>query len=116
MAGSLKYFKYTTDGGTDFAVLRDESNTELAGGAVDVTGGTSNLNVLPRNIKARYGRYVSADGLVVRNCVLCTATSTPTTPIVDPVSGLSLNLKAYVGERVTYVTGVDTALTDGDDS
>lgn len=116
MAGSKKVFRYTTDGGTDFGLLADESNTELAGGAVDLTGGTSTLNMLPKNIKPRYGRYVSADGLVVRKCYFCTAAATPTTPIVDPVSGLSLNLKTYVAEQVTYLVGEDTGLLDGDAS
>lgn len=116
MVGSKKWFRYTTDGGNDFGLLADESNTEAAGGAVDVTGGTSTLNALPKNIKPRYGRYVSADGLTVRIAYFCTAAATPTTPIIDASSGLSLNLKKYYAEEVSYITGDDTGLLDGDAS
>jgi hypothetical protein len=116
MVGSKKWFRYTTDEGDDFALLADESNTELAGGAVDLTGGASTLYGLPGNIRPRYGRYRSADGLVVRKCYSCTLGATLTTPIIDPSSGLSLELSAIVAEERTFATGTDTGLLDGDAS
>lgn len=116
MVGSKKWFRYTTDAGDDYALQADESNTELAGGAVDLTGGASTLYTLPRNVKPRYGRYVSADGLIVRNCFSCTLAATLTTPIIDPSSGVSLELRAIVAESRTFPTGTDTGLIDGDAS
>lgn len=116
MVGSKKYFRYTTDAGDDFALLADESNTELAGGGVDLTGATSALYELPKNVKPRYGRYSSADGLVVRKCYSCTVGATLTTPIIDPSSGLSLELKAIVAEEIRFPSGTDTGLLDGDAS
>lgn len=116
MVGSKKYFQYETNDGTLFALLADESNTELAGGGVDLVGGTSVLFTLPGNVQPRYGRYVSADGLTVRKAYICNTTLTLTTPIVDPSSGLSLELKQIVSESISFPTGTDTGLLDGDAS
>lgn len=116
MVGSRKFFTYTTDAGDSFALSADESNVELAGGGIDLTGGASLLYELPRNVKPRYARYRSADGLVIRKAYLCTVGAVPTTPITDPSSGLSLDLSAIVAEQVTFPTGVDTGLIDGDAS
>lgn len=116
MAGSSKSFIYTTDAGDDFVVQRDESNTESAGGAVDLTGGASLLYGIPVNVEPRYARYRNAAGTITRNCVLCTADATPTTPIIDQVSGESLELVEIVGEKRTFYTGTDTGLIDGDAS
>lgn len=114
MAGSIKAFKYTTDAGDDFVVYADESNTEAAGGAVDLPAGASTLYGLPRNVTPRYARYGNAAGTIVRKCILCTAGATPTTPIVDAVSAESLDLLAIVGERARINNGTDTGLLDGD--
>lgn len=116
MVGSKKYFRYTTDAGTDFALLADESNTELGGGGVDLTGGSSLLFELPKNVRPRHARYVSADGLVVRKAYGCTAGVTYTTPIIDPSSGLSLEIKAIYAEETRFPSGTDTGLIDGDAS
>lgn len=113
MAGSMKWFSYTTNAGDAFAVFADESNAELAGGAVDLGGGASTLYALPRNVTPRYARYQDATRTITRNALLSTATSTPTTPIVDPSSGATLDLVAIVGEQVRIVTGVDTGIIDG---
>lgn len=116
MVGSRKYFSYTTDAGDVFALSADESNVELAGGGVDLTGGASTLYELPRNVKPRYARYRSADGLIVRKAYLSSAGAVPTTPIIDPSSGVSLDLSSIVAEEITFPTGVDTGLIDGDAS
>jgi len=116
MAGSLKWFTYTTDAGDSFGVFADESNAELAGTGVDLGGQTSALYALPRNVQPRYARYQDASGTVVRKALICTQGGTPTTPIIDPSSGLSLNLVAIVGEKARILTGVDTGIIDGDAS
>lgn len=114
MAGSMKWFSYTTNVGDTFAVFADESNAELAGASVDITGGASTIYALPRNVEPRYARYQNAARTVTRNAIISTVGGTPSTPIIDPVSGESLDLVAIVGEKVRIVTGVDTGLIDGD--
>ena len=114
MAGSLKWLRYTTDVGDDFGIFADESNAELAGTAVDLTGGASILYALPRNVKPRFARYQDATGTIVRKAVICVQGTAPTTPIVDPSSGASLDLTAIVGEKVRILTGVDSGIIDGD--
>lgn len=116
MAGSLKWFSYTTDAGDDFAVFADESNAELAGTGVDLAGGASTRYALPRNVQPRYARYQDATGTIVRKALISVQGTNPTTPIVDPSSGASLDITAIVGEQVRIVTGVDTGIIDGDAS
>ncbi len=116
MAGSIKNFIYTTDEGDTFILRADESNVEAAGGAVDLTGGTSALYGMPKGLKPRYARYRNAAGTIARNCYLCTEAATPTTPIIDQVSGESLDLVKIYSEERTFFIGVDTGLTDGDAS
>lgn len=114
MAGSLKWFRYTTDEGDDFGVFADESNAELAGTGVDLTGGASTLYGLPRNVQPRYARYQDATGTIVRKALICVQGTNPTTPIIDPVSGASLEIVGIIGEKTRILTGVDTGIIDGD--
>lgn len=115
MAGSKKWFIYrTTLDGTDFAIELDESNTELAGAATDYPNGGTVKYALPSNVKPRTARYVSADGLVTRNCVLCDPDGDPAATINDPVSGQTLTLVAVNAEVVRLPRGEDTGLLDGD--
>lgn len=122
MAGSIKYFVYTSDSADDWALKRDESNVEAVNGAVqDFPAVPPTQFELPRNITPRYATYVSQDGTVRRNVVCLTPaiyngieTGAPT--IVDQTSGLTLSLKGKVGERIRLPFGVDTGLTDGDNT
>jgi len=114
MAGSLKWFSYTTDVGDVFGVFADESNAELAGTGVDLTGQASALYALPRNVQPRFARYQDASGTIVRKALISVQGTAPTTPIIDPGSGASLDLTAIVGEKVRILTGVDTGIIDGD--
>lgn len=114
MAGSLKWFSYTTDVGDQFGIFADESNAELAGTGVDLTGGASPLYALPRNVQPRFARYQDATGTIVRKAIISVQGTAPTTPIIDPSSGASLDLTAIVGEKVRILTGVDTGIIDGD--
>lgn len=122
MSGSIKFFVYTTDGGLDAAIKRDESNTEAVNGGVqDYPNSGVSINELPRNIKPRYARFTSADGLVSRNVVVLTPTIFAGIPanlssFVDSVSGQTLFLKAKYGELVSVPFGIDTAQQDGDAS
>lgn len=121
MAGSKKWFVYTTDQGGDFALLADESNTEALNGATqDYVSGTTVVNALPRNIKPRAAVYGNPDKTRTIRCYALTQTiyngaigSVPT--ITDPIGGGTLSLIRLEPERIAILpTAIDTGLTDGD--
>lgn len=121
MAGSLKWFVYTTDPGDDFAIYRDESNTEAVNAGTQDQPDTPTVTyALPRNVVPRYARFVSADGLVSRNVICLTQTIFDAlaagSTFTDPVSTKVLELSLKVGERIRIPKGKDTGLTDGDAS
>jgi hypothetical protein len=121
MAGSMKWFVYSTDAGDDFALWRDESNLEAVNsGTQDMPDSPTVTYALPRNVKPRYARFASADGLVSRNIVCLTPTIFDAlaagSSYTDPVSSKTLNLIAKVGESIRIPVGVDSGLTDGDAS
>lgn len=117
MAGSIKYFEYTTDAGDSFALKADESNTELGGRGIDFGNASTIIYELPRNVKPRYALYRSPDGNVTRKAYICDVSATPAnTTIVDPVSGLTLNLVSINAEEIRIPVGLDTGLIDGDAS
>jgi hypothetical protein len=121
MAGSIKWFIYTTDQGADFAIKLDESNTEAVNaGTQDYLNAGTVVNALPRNIKPRYIRVRSGDGLTTRKLVCLTPTIfagiTSGFSIANPNGAGVLFLVGKVGEKISVPFGVDTGLTDGDDS
>lgn len=121
MAGSLKWFLYTIQGGGQFGIRMDESNGEAIGNT-DVTDADLPLAALPRTIIPRYVLYRSADGLTTRRIPVTgntidiadlPATITVASPIVA-AAGIVLNRQSLVGEIQRPVIAVDTAQTDGD--
>ena len=117
MSGSIKWFIYTTDAGTDFAVKLDESNTEAVNaGTQDYPDASTLINALPRNIKPRVCIFESADKKVVRRCVALTPTVfggvAPGSSFVT--NGVTVTLSRKVGEQLSVPRGVDTGLDDGD--
>jgi hypothetical protein len=119
MSGSIKWFVYTTDAGTDFAIKLDESNTEfINAGTQDFPNGGILINAIPKNIKPRYLRFRSPDGATTRKCVALTPTIfagvTAATTLPNPNGGADLVLVAKKGEVLSIPFGPDTGLTDGD--
>lgn len=121
MAGSLKFFKYTTQGGTNYALKMDESNGEAVGNT-DLVSGDLPIAALPRNIRPRYALYRSADGLTTRKIPI-TANNVdladlPASFVVpSPLVGgtdITVLRQSFVGEVQRPVTDIDTAQTDGD--
>jgi len=120
MAGSIKWFVYTTDNGTDFAISADESNVEaVAGGTQDYVSGLSIPFAIPRNLTPRYAYYSDPTAVrTIRVPVLTQAlfngilTGSPT--IADPVGALTLNLVRVTPERIRLPRAADSGLTDGD--
>lgn len=119
MAGSLKYFKYTTSGGTEYAIKMDESNG-VAVGNTDVVAADLPLVELPRNIKARYVLYRSADGLTTRKIPVTAnnvdlnalpASFQVPAPLVGGAA-ITVTRQSLIGEIQRSVGNLDTAQTD----
>lgn len=124
MAGSKKYFIYTTDLGEDFALLLDESNTEAVnGGTQDFLNGTSNAYELPRNVKPRFVTYANPNKTRNIRCVCLTpgiyngVIGGAVTSITDPIDPQgTLTLIRATSEKIRLPYGLDTGLNDGDDT
>lgn len=122
MAGSLKWFVYTTDDGTDFAIKLDESNTEAVNGATqDYVAGTAFRFAIPKNLKPRHAVYQSPDGVRSIKCVALTQTiyagvPANVTSITDPLPpNNTLGLVRIVPERLSPLPFAnDTGINDGD--
>ena len=122
MAGSKKWFVYTTDFGDDFALLADESNVEAVnGGTQDYVSGLTIQYSVPGNIQPRAAVYANADGTRTIRCYALTPTiyagipaNAPT--ITDPIAGTgTLSLIRLEPERIKLMPMAgDTGLTDGD--
>lgn len=120
MAGSIKFFKYTTNGGTEYAIKMDESNG-IAVGNTDLVDADLPIIELPRSIIPRYVLYRSADNLTTRKIPVTAnnidldglpATITVASPIVA-AAGIVLNRQSLLGEIQKPVIAVDTGQTDG---
>jgi hypothetical protein len=122
MAGSNKWFVYTTDAGTDFALYADESNTEAVNGATqDYVAGVAIQYALPKNVTPRTAYYRSADGNRTIKCYALTQTiyggiPANVTSIGDPITPGStlglIRLRPEVIKRLPFAG--DTGLNDGD--
>lgn len=122
MAGSLKWFQYTTDNGDDFGIYMDESNGEVVGNA-DFAPLVSDsvIYALPRNVKPRTALYRSIDGKVSRRipvtdpaASIATLAPSFTVAAIDGNASQQLNLTLFRGEEVKRIVGFDTGLDDGD--
>lgn len=124
MAGSRKWFVYTTDSGADYAIQLDESNTEAVNGAAqDFVSGLAATDAVPRNIKPREIFYQNSSGTRVIRCVALTqviyngAISGGVSTISDPLNpGANLSLVRANGEKLRIPYAIDTGLDDGDDT
>lgn len=123
MAGSNKWFVYTTDDGTDFAIQQDESNTEAINGATkDYVAGVAIRYALPRNVRPRRAYYRSPDGFRTITAVALTQTiynglTGDATSINDPIDDGILRLVRIRPEIITRLPFAnDTGLIDGDET
>lgn len=118
MAGSKRWFAYTTDGGTVYGLNLDESNTEAINGTVGALP-TGLTDALPRNYRPRRLFYGSSDGKRIISGVALTPAvyNAPPATIGDPLDdGASdtLSLIRQNAEKRTVIKRTDTGLTDGD--
>ena len=118
MAGSKKWFLYTTDLGNDFAMEMDESNGEAISNT-DMTDANLQSYSVPGNVRKRYASYRSTDGFTQRKIYASTAAilaAAPDTITVPDYAGVDVELKIAhrSGERIFMPKAADTALDDGD--
>lgn len=125
MAGSLKWFIYTTDTGNDFGVNMDEDWGEKVLNP-DVTTDPSGLYGLPSNLEPRVARYRASSGTRQLAIIVCdpnTTTDTlPQTITIDATNGEPsaiagenvLALTSFKGEIFTPIKATDTGQIDGD--
>jgi len=121
MAGSNKWFVYTTDAGQDFAIFLDESNTEAVNGQVqDYLDNATFPYTLPKNVKPRTLIYKNQDGSRTIRCVALTRTIfdgalANVGTITDPIGGGNLVLSQTSPEKLSPLPrGFDSGLNDGD--
>lgn len=120
MAGSLKWFVYTDDNGSVYALNADESNVEAINTGGDYTGSPVLVDALPRNVRARYAVYGNAAGtrtisipVLTQSAYTGLASAHPT--IDDPIDdGGTLQLIRIRPEVRRLPIPNDTGQTDGD--
>lgn len=121
MAGSLRWFTYISDDGTDWSIFLDESNTEAANPVAGQNGAPVGQNYKPpSNLKPRYAVYGNQAAtrqirVVILNQTIYNALDNADT-IPDPFdAGGTL---AFIRKRPEVISPVpsvfDTGLNDGD--
>lgn len=121
MGGSRKWFVYTTDNGTDFAIEADESNVEaFAAGTQDYPEvGNPPIFAIPKNVRPRHAVFAGAIlGSTIKVPIITQTiynSLTGTSTMVDPLdSGNTLALLYKRPERIRLPKGKDTGKVDGD--
>jgi len=122
MAGSLRWFTYISNDGTDWALYADESNTEAANPVAGAGGAPSGqLYKPPANLKPRYAVYGNQDGtrrlkVPILNETIYNALDNLST-IPDTLAGGGATL-SFIRKRPELITPsptvFDTGLNDGD--
>jgi len=119
MAGSLKYFTYTADDGSNFALLADESNVEAVNGAEVAAITAATKYKLPGNVTPRSATFQNSDGTIRRKVVVLNdaalALQVPGYNFIDQSSGVAVFLRRVDGESIQLPNLADTGLTDGDE-
>lgn len=93
---SRRWFRYTTDSNQIFAILADESNTELLNAPVVTQAGVAGLTRLPQGITPRSVTVARNDGLIQRKIYILT-------------QGAYAALNNAVDYQLSSYSGVDSA-------
>lgn len=121
MAGSKRTFNYTSDNGTVFALVLDESNTEAVNGTSANVPAAAARSIIPRpvGLKPRRFFYLNSANQRVISCIVLNPTiyaGTPPATIPDLIAGGSnvLNFIRRVPESYPGIRWADTGQTDTD--
>lgn len=122
MAGSKKWFLYTTKNGDDFAINLDESNTEAANGTgLGLTLANATDYAVPRNIRPRTATFANPARTRIITCTILTETAydaiTAGETIADPLGASGDPALSYIRKRAELTRTpliIDTGLIDGD--
>lgn len=115
MSGSIHYFDYKSDAGTDYFVRMDKSNGLVVG---NVQLASNTRPGVPRNIEPRYAIYRSLDRKVTRKIIIgsnaanvvSTLPQTFSDPAISATGSSPVYLSAFVPERTKLASVVDTGL------
>lgn len=121
MAGSNRWFTYTSNDGTNWALYADESNTEAANPVAGNVGAPQNqIYKPPANLKPRYAVFIneartrSLKVPILNEAIYNALDNTNTIP--DPL--IPANALGFARKRPEIIgpipTIFDTGLTDGD--
>lgn len=116
MAGSIRWFQYTTDGGVNYAIRGDKTNIQAVNPSA--AGNPANLPTgsVPSNVKPRYALFSDVTGLIKRRVPILTATDlaalTPTTNFTPSGESVPVTLTSVRGEKLTLPRLIDTARTN----
>lgn len=119
MAGSKKWFVYTTDEGTKFAILADESNVKSVANNADDYATADGTFAVPRNVTPRAAYYGNASRIIKVPILTDTVYAdlpTGQATITDPIAGTgTLNFIRKTPEKIRFPRVSDTGLNDGTD-
>lgn len=119
MAGSNRKFRYTSDDGEDYAINRDESNTEVLNGTTAIP---SDVGSLPDGYVTRYALLRSTTTGKQRKIVVLTPDifaaldggSDYTLQVVGDADGETFRVSSLIGEKRQGLFIDDSGDTDGD--
>lgn len=115
MAGSIRWYVYTSDAGTDFAIQADKSNIAAVNASGASAPGALPLAAVPRNIRPRYALFSDTTGTITRKVVLLkpsdVANLSNTASFVPQGETATVRLSSLVGEKITLPKLADTGQT-----
>ena len=124
MAGSKRFFLYTSDDGEKYKIERDESNTETVNASSDQEDGIppAGTPTLPAGYETRYALlYNVANPQIKRRVSILSQTvfgnltgGTDYSLAVVGATASNFRISSLIGERRTRLTNADTAQNDGD--
>jgi len=116
MAGSLRWFVYTSDNGQDYAILADKTNIAAVNASGAAAPASLPVAAVPRNITPRYALYSDSTGNIKRKVPLLKPSDvqalTSTSSFTPSGETATVRLSYLRGESNRLPKLADTARTD----